>query len=216
MKQLTLYGYWRSSSSWRVRIGLAIKGLEYAVKPVHLLNEGGEQNSDEFIDRNPLQQVPVLEWEEAGTMQRMTQSVAILRMLDLIQPDPSLEPRLPMRAARMWEMTEIINSGIQPVQNLSMIQRVNKLGGDAREMSRKAIHKGFVAIERILETTAERFSMGSELSIADCCLVPQVYNARRFELDLEPFPNIVRVDRECAQLEPFVLSHPSNQPDAVE
>lgn len=216
MKQLTLYGYWRSSSSWRVRIGLAMKGLEYIYKPVHLLNDGGEQHTSEFIGRNPLEQVPVLEWNEEGSVQHITQSVAILRMLDLIQPEPALEPRLPMRAARMWEMTEIINSGIQPLQNLSMIQRVNKLGGDAREMSRQAIYKGFVAIERILATTAEHFSMGSEVSIADCCLVPQVYNARRFDLDLTPFPNIVRVEHECSQLEAFRVSHPSNQPDAVD
>lgn len=211
---LRLYGYWRSSCSWRVRIALNLKGLPYEYVPVHLTREGGEQHKEPFSKLSRLAQVPVLEWTEGGTKHHLTQSLAILRFLDDLVADPPLQPSSPLLRARAWEAAEMINSGIQPLQNLSNMQRLKAHGGDPRAMAKEVIAKGFVAVEEVLSLSKGRYSVGDHPSITDCCLIPQIYNARRFEVDLKPFPTIRRVEGSCGEHEAFRAAHPDLQPDA--
>lgn len=213
-EDLRLYGYWRSSCSWRVRIALNLKGIPYEYSPVHLTREGGEQHKGPFSSLSRLAQVPVLEWTEGGVKHHLTQSLAILRFLDDLVVEPPLQPTSPLLRARAWEAAEMINSGIQPLQNLSNMKRISALGGDPRAMAKDVITQGFVAVEEVLALSKGRYSVGDHPSIADCCLIPQIYNARRFEVDLEPFPTIRRVEGACGEHEAFRAAHPDLQPDA--
>lgn len=211
---LKLYSYWRSSCSWRVRIGLELKGLKFESVPIHLVRDGGAQNTDEYAAINALNQVPVLEWQSEGTPQRLSQSLAILRFLDTLRPDPPLEPISPLLCARAWEAAELINAGIQPLQNLRMLQYIDGLGGDRKAFGADVIQRGFVALERLLERTAGSFSVGHAPSVADACLVPQLYNARRFDVDLSAFPTLTRVESACVEHPAFRAARPEVQPDA--
>lgn len=213
-ENLRLYGYWRSSCSWRVRIALNLKGIPYEYIPVHLTRDGGEQHKEPFTNLSRLAQVPVLEWSEGGVTHHLTQSLAILRFLEDLAPDPSLQPSSPLLRARAWEAAEMINSGIQPLQNLSSMKRIGALGGDPKAMAKEVIARGFVAVEEVLSLSKGRYSVGDHPSVTDCCLIPQIYNARRFDVDLEPFPTIRRVDAACGEHEAFRAAHPDLQPDA--
>ncbi len=206
---MRLYGYWRSSSTWRVRIALHLKGLPVSHVPVHLRD--GEQRGEAHRARNPLAQVPVLELHD-GT--RLTQSVAILEFLEERHPDPPLLPSEPRSRARVREAVEIVNSGIQPVQNFAVLQAVTALGGDKMAWAHDAIHRGFVALEALAARTAGAHLVGDAVSLADVVLVPQVYNARRFGVDLDAFPTLVRCDAALADHPAFSETHPSRMPDA--
>ncbi|MEM7604454.1 MAG: maleylacetoacetate isomerase [Myxococcota bacterium] len=212
MEALTLYGYWRSSSSWRVRIGLELKGLAYETVPVHLVKN--EQRDEAFIARSPLGQVPVLAWNEGGVTHQLTQSMAILQFLDAVVPEPPLLPQSPLLRARALEASEIINAGIQPLQNLRMLMQIERWGGDRKAFGAEVIARGFNAVEQVIVKSRGEFAVGERPTIADCCLIPQIYNARRFGVDLEPFPTIRRVDAACSQVDAFRRSHPDLQPDA--
>ncbi len=209
-----LYAYWRSSSTYRVRIVLEHKQVSYQVKPVHLLNNGGEQNQPEFRALNPMGQIPLLEIEEAGQIVHLAQSVAICEYLEERFPEPSLLPQDSLQRARMRQIVEVINSGIQPVQNLRVLQAIDALGGSKLEWGKEAIERGFVALEALLKQTAGTYCVGDSLSLADAFLVPQIYNARRFKVDLEPFKEISRVEAECLKVSAFQKAHPDQQPDA--
>ncbi len=203
-----LHSYWRSSCSWRVRIGLALKDLEYEYVPVNLLD--AEQRGDAFAAQSAMKQVPLL---EVGPEFAMTQSLAILRYLEHVVPEPALFPQ-GRDGARALEIAEIINSGIQPLQNLSVLQYIESLGGDRAAWGKDVITRGFVAVERALEKSSGAYCIGDRVSVADLCLVPQVYNARRFDVDLSAFPNISAIDARCAKLDAFASAHPDQQPDA--
>lgn len=199
-----LYSYFRSSCSWRVRIVLAHKGIEYDTKPIHLLNQ--EQVSDEYKQLNPMGQVPALVVND----RTLTQSLSIMEYLEEAYPQKPLLPKDLLLRAKVREICEIIGSGIQPLQNLSVLQKV---GEGKMEWGHFYINKGFVALEQVLAKSAGKYSVGDEISFADCCLVPQVFNANRFKVDMAAFPTISRVHDALSSLETFKAAHPTNQPD---
>jgi maleylpyruvate isomerase len=211
--RLRLYGYWRSSSTWRVRIGLGLKGLAWEHAIVNLLAD--EQWSEAHRARSPLAQVPVLEIEEDGRTLRLVQSMAILEWLDERFPDPPLLPPDLDGRARVRALAEHVNSGIQPLQNsLTLRMLKEKLPGYDREWARFHIANGLAALERAAgDGGAGRFCHGDSPGLADCYLVPQLGNARRFEVDLAPYPLLRRIDGACASLAPFQAAHPERQPD---
>jgi maleylpyruvate isomerase len=214
--KVTLYGYWRSSSAWRVRIALGFKDIPYKSVAVHLLEDGGRQHTPDYRDKNPMAQVPMVEVDDAGRTIRLAQSMAIIEYLDDAVPEPRLVPTDPYFAAKARQMAEMVNSGIQPIQNLRVLQAIEALGGDKKEWGRKWIAEGLDALEAEAEPLANRYMVGDRVTVADLFLVPQMYNARRFGVDLAPYPTLARVERACNELPPFSDAHPDHQPDAPE
>jgi len=212
---MKLYGYWRSSSTWRVRIALEWKRIAYENCPVHLVKGGGEQHAAEFRDKNPLGQVPTLELEGAREPLRLTQSVAIIEYLEERFPEPPLLPAQAELRARAREIAEVINSGIQPLQNLSVLSQVKeRFSADPKAWAEYFIAQGLTALECRLLATAGKYCIGEAVSVADLFLIPQLYNARRFGVDLEPYPTLRRIERACEELDAFQRAHPTLQPDA--
>ncbi|XP_073443518.1 maleylacetoacetate isomerase isoform X1 [Dendrobates tinctorius] len=201
-----LFSYFRSSCSWRVRIALALKGIEYDLRPVNLIQDGGQQRTDEYKRVNPMQQVPALRIDGVT----LSQSLAIIEYLEETRPLPPLLPGDPLKRAQCRMISDHIASGIQPVQNLDVLQRV---GDRSLEWAQHYITRGFQALELLLRDTAGRYCVSDEVTMADLCLVPQVANADRFQVDMTPFPTISRINRALLQLEAFQISHPSRQPD---
>jgi len=205
-----LYSYFRSSCSWRVRIALAYKGIEYETKAVNLIKDGGQQNTTEYRAINPAAIVPSLEIDGHC----LTESLSIIEYLEETRPDPPLLPEKPEERAIIRSIALEITAGIQPLQNLKVLQYV----GDERktEWAKHWIIKGFEALEKMLQKNAGKYCFGDNVSIADCCLVPQVYNANRFQVDLSNFPTIQRINDSLIKLDAFKVSHPSQQPDCPE
>ncbi|MBO6936703.1 MAG: maleylacetoacetate isomerase [Deltaproteobacteria bacterium] len=216
MKDVRLYGYWRSSCSWRARLVLGLKGVEYESVPVHLVK--GEQQADGYSAKNPMQQVPTLEWtDDSGETRVMGQSLAMAVFLDRLIPEPPLVPTDPLAAARAWELAEIVNAGIQPLQNSATLKLVETLGGDRADHARGVIDKGLAAMERLAATLpGEGFLFDQAPSIVEVCLVPQLYNARRFGLDVAAYPRLLAAEEASASLPAFAAAHPDVQPDAPE
>lgn len=207
---MRLYSYWRSSCSYRVRIALAWKGIEHEIVPVHLAR--GEQNDETFRAKSPSRQVPLLVTDEGD---ELAQSIAILEYLEERFPSPPLLPSGAAPRARARQLAEIVNSGIQPLQNLFVTQELERQGVDASAWSVLHIRRGLEAYEAVARTTAGRFSIGDAPTLADACLVPQLYNARRYHIDVKAdFPLLARIDAECAALPAFAGAHPDRQPDA--
>ena len=209
---MRLYSYFRSSSAYRVRIAMNLKNLEYEIAPIHLLNE--EQLTPEHRELNPYGQVPCLEVE--GTV--INQSVAICMYLDSIQDDPMLFPTDPVELAKVMEICELINSGIQPLQNLRVLKFLKKefSADDAKKLF-WATHWntiGLQAVEKILEQTRGFYAFGDTVTAADCFIQPQIYSARRFHVDIESMPNLKALEEQYAEMDAFVQAHPDNQPDA--
>ncbi|CAL1575274.1 unnamed protein product [Knipowitschia caucasica] len=204
-----LHGYFRSSCSWRVRIAFALKGLEYEQVPVNLIKDGGQQHSQHYQELNPMQQVPAVEID--GMI--ISQSLAIIQYMDETRPGPRLLPADPKKRAHVRMISDVIASGIQPLQNLSVLQ---KIGAEKVQWAQHFINRGFEALEPILKETAGKYCVGDEISMADICLVPQVYNAERFKVDVELYPTIKRLNETLIEIEAFRTSHPSCQPDTPE
>ncbi len=211
---LRRYTYWRSSSAWRVRFGLALKGLGHELVPVNLGSQ--EQFGEAHLARNPTGQVPVLEVLEGGRTLRLEQSMAILEWLEERFPDPPLLPADLDGRARVRALAEHVNSGIQPLQNALVLRLLReKVPGWDKEWARSFIARGLDALERaVSDGGAGRFCHGDAPGLADCYLVPQLYNARRFGVDVEPYPTLRRIEEACAALAPFQAAHPDRQPDA--
>ncbi|XP_069591886.1 maleylacetoacetate isomerase isoform X2 [Ranitomeya imitator] len=201
-----LFSYFRSSCSWRVRIALALKGIEYDLRPVNLIQDGGQQRTDEYKHVNPMQQVPALRIDGVT----LSQSLAIIEYLEETRPLPPLLPGDPLKRGQCRMLSDHIASGIQPVQNLDVLQRV---GDKKLEWAQHYITRGFQALELLLQDTAGHYCVGDEVTMADLCLVPQVANADRFHVDMTPYPTISRINQALLQLEAFQISHPSRQPD---
>ncbi|XP_047467050.1 maleylacetoacetate isomerase isoform X1 [Mugil cephalus] len=201
-----LHGYFRSSCSWRVRIAFALKGIEYDQVPVNLIKDGGQQLAEEYKTLNPMRQVPAVEIDGIT----LSQSLAVIQYIDETRPGPRLLPADPKKRAQVRMISDLIASGIQPLQNLYVIQ---KIGAEKMQWSHHFIDRGFEALEPILKQTAGKYCVGDEISMADICLVPQVYNAERFKVDVGKFPTIKRLHQTLTEIEAFKVSHPSCQPD---
>lgn len=210
---LRLYSYWRSSSAWRVRIGLALKGLGYEYRAVNLAAQ--EQFGEAHLARNPSGQVPVLQVEEDGRVVLLTQSMAILEWLEERHPSPPLLPADPWGRARVRALAELVNSGIQPMQNAIVLRTLKqRWPGYEREWAASFITRGLDALEPLVAAGAGRFAHGDAPGLADCYVVPQLYNARRYGVDVAPYRTLLRVEEACAALAPFQAAHPDRQPDA--
>lgn len=216
--KLTLYSYWRSSAAYRVRIALNLKGLPHEIKPVHLVRDGGEQHGAEYQELNPQELVPVL----LDGHRVIRQSMAIIEFLDETWPEPPLLPATARDRARVRGLAQLIACEIHPLNNLRILQFFDHtwhVPQPEREgWVRHWIEDGFKALEALLRenpSTGE-FCEGDDPGLADCCLVPQVYNAQRFGVDLSPFPMIQRINAACLALPAFDAARPENQPDAPE
>jgi maleylacetoacetate isomerase len=210
-----LYSYFRSSSAYRVRIALNLKQIKYEVIPVHLLKEGGEQNNQSYKTINPMSQVPTLIHESFV----LTQSMAILTFLDEMKPERvPLFSSHPEKRAKIVEFCEVINSGIQPLQNLSLLQFMQEKASFSSEDKLKwgsdVIDKGFVQLENLLKKSKQGdFCFGNEVTAAECFLIPQIYNARRFQVDMENYKLLTEIENNCLKLKPFIEAMPENQID---
>jgi len=209
---LTLYSYFRSGSSWRVRIALNFKGLAYSVVPVHLVRDG--QNRAEFKAVNPQGMVPALMLAEDGQTHTLTQSLAIIEYLEEAHPSPPLLPRDRFRRARCRQLAEIVNSSIQPLQNLSVLKKVEALGGDRNAWAGDFITRGLTAYEQLAAEQPGTYAVGDHPTVADVFLIPQLFSARRFNVDLSPYPTCLAIEAACSKLEAFEAARPERQPDA--
>jgi maleylacetoacetate isomerase len=214
---IKLHGYWRSSASYRVRIALNLKQLDYEYVPVHLVNNGGEQKSEAYKRLNPSMLVPTLVDEDEDIT--LNQSLAIIEFLD--EKYPNIAPFLPQHRsdkARIRMIAQDIACDIQPSTNLRILNKLKSdFGADSEAVSKWShdiISAGFEALEKRLLTRASEYSYGYDVTLADICLVPQVYNAIRFNVDMKRFPIIYKVYNNCQALEAFANAAPENQPDA--
>jgi maleylacetoacetate isomerase len=213
---MKLHTYFRSSAAYRVRIALNLKGLAYESVPVHLLKDGGEQLQSAYRAINPSALVPSLQ-DDGATL---TQSLAIVEYLEEMHPLVPLMPRDALGRARVRALAMMVACDIHPLTNLRVLRHlVKELGVSEQGKTDWYVHwvrEGLAGLEAHLAGAPEtgRFCHGDTPGMADCTLVPQLFNARRFELDLAPYPTIVRIDAACAQLPAFAAAHPSQQADA--
>jgi maleylpyruvate isomerase len=213
---LTLYGYWRSSCSWRVRIALAHRGAPHTYRPVNLVRDGGEQLRDDYRAKNPMAQVPLLEFEQGGAVRRVSQSVAIIELLEELFPAPPLLPADPYLRAKARQLVEMVNSGTQPMQNTATLKYVqSELGGDEKAFARRFIASGLAAFQAAAVELCGQFCVGDQVTVADVFLVPQLYNARRHGVDLAPLSTLTRIEAACMALPAFQAAHADRQADAV-
>jgi maleylpyruvate isomerase len=209
---MILYDYWRSSSAWRVRIALHFKSIPFERRVVNLIKDGGEQHAAAFEAMNPSRQVPVLVTDDGGAI---AQSMAIIGYLEERFPTPPLLPADAWLRARARQLAEMVNAGIQPLQNVSVLDHAQANGLDRNEWARHFIARGLVALEAAAHETAGAFLVGDAVTLADAYLIPQLYNARRFNVDLAPIPTLLRIESACAALPAFAAAHPDAQSDAV-
>ncbi|HEY0488235.1 MAG TPA: maleylacetoacetate isomerase [Telluria sp.] len=214
---MKLFTYFRSSAAYRVRIALNLKGLPYEAVPVHLLRSGGEQLQPAYRAVNPAALIPALE-DDGGAV--LTQSLAIIEYLDETHRDVPLMPADPLGRARVRALALTVACDIHPLGNLRVLKYLVhelKTSDDAKlAWSRHWIREGFTALEAALagSPSTGRFCHGDTPTLADCCLVPQVFNALRFDVDMAQFPTIARIHAACSELDAFAAAHPSKQPDA--
>jgi len=213
---MELFTYFRSSAAYRVRIALNLKGLRADQHCVHLLKDGGEQHKPEYKAVNPQGFVPSLV-DEGHTL---TQSLAIIEYLEETHPEPRLLPQDPADRARVRTLALIVACDIHPLNNQRIMKYLEQEFG-ADEAARKRwiqrwITEGFAALETLLagNPATGKCCHGDTPTLADVCLVPQVFNARRFETDLAPFPTLRRINDHCLTLKPFIDAAPDKQPDA--
>ena len=213
--KFVLHSYWRSSASHRVRIGLGMKHLAFEYVGVNIV--AGAQKADAYRAKNPMGQVPTLEiTEDDGTQIALTQSLPILEYLDERWPDPPILPRDPYLRAKARGLAEIVNAGIQPMQNIMTIRRIKQLGGEDVAWVQPYIADGLAAFARVVEETAGQFCVGDTPTVADCCLVPQLASARRFRVELgQPLERLLAIEARCLALPAFADAMPDRQPDAV-
>jgi len=219
---LRLYTYWRSSAAFRVRIALALKGLEYESVPKHLLRDGGEQRKADYLAVNPQGLIPAL--ADDGFV--IPQSLAICEYLEEVHPEPRLLPGSARDRATVRGMAMAIACDTHPLNNLPVMGYLRReFGADDAAVSRWVAHwidRGFAALERWVSTMngapaeagQQRCCFGDAPTLADVCLVPQMYNARRFSVDVTPYPRLVAICAHLESLPAFIAARPDQQPDA--
>ncbi len=208
---MKLYGYWRSTTSYRVRIALNLKGLSYQTAAVDLV--AGDQFSDAYMSLNPIGGVPSLVLED-GTV--LTQSMSILDYLDAAYRAPRLLPVDPVDAAKVRAAAFVIACDIHPVNNLKVVSAIKGLGHSQAEVvdwMNSWIHRGLTAYQAMLPEDTD-FSFGDSPTLADICLIPQLYNARRWGADLTSMTRLLDIETRCLALPAFALAQPDRQPDA--
>lgn len=209
---MKLYSYWRSTTSYRVRAALNLKGVVYDTVSVDLVT--GDQAAPDYAVINPGKGVPTLVLDD-GTV--LTQSLAILDYLDAVYPQPRLIPEDPIARAKVMAVAHTVAMDIHPVNNLRLIgalkSRFRASPDQATDWMRHWIREGFAAVEALLPTS-DAFAFGDAPNIADICITAQVYNARRWGVDLAAFPNIARIEQLCLNSPAIADAHPDNQPDA--
>jgi maleylacetoacetate isomerase len=214
---LVLYGYWRSSAVYRVRIALNLKGLDYETRPVHLVRDGGQQHAADYCQLNPQQLVPCL----LDGDRVITQSLAIMEYLDEMNDGMALLPADPRARAQVRALAMSVACDIHPLGNLRVLNRLeSQFGADEAQRadwSRHWIALGFDALEAMLAQSAAtgRFCHGDTPGLADACLVPQFYNALRWKVPLDGYPTLRRIAEACNELDAFRRAAPEAQPDAA-
>jgi maleylacetoacetate isomerase len=211
---MKLYTYWRSSAAWRVRIALAMKGVAYEPVPISLIADGGQQHGDAYRAINPQQLVPALVLSDGTTL---TQSLAIIDWLETTYPVPALLPTDPVARAKVLAAAHIVAMDIHPINNLRVLKTLaDQFGADAdakTQWMQLWMKAGFDALSNILDDGP--FACGDQPSLADICLIPQLYNARRWGMDLDTWPKLALVEKSCLALPAFSLTAPESQPDAI-
>ena len=210
---MKLYSFFRSSAAYRVRIALNLKGLPYEMMPIHLSKDGGQQRRPDFVAINPQKRVPALVLSSGDVL---LQSLAIIEYLDDIHPEPPLLPPDALARAKVRAIAQMVACDIHPLNNLIALQYLkNTLKHDQPTIDAWYHHwviEGFKAIEAMIAPAP--YACGAHVTVADLCLVPQVFNARRFKVPLDAFPKIVAADAACLKLAAFDKARPENQPDA--
>lgn len=213
---IELYSYFRSSAAYRVRIALGLKGLDHNIVPIHLLHHGGEHLSAQYQAMNPEGLVPTL----VDDGQVLTQSLAIIEYLDEAYGPAQLLPSTPSARARVRALALHIACDIHPINNLRVLRYLAHEAGLSQEQRdawyQHWIVTGFQSLEQQLQRSSEAglFCHGDQPGLADCCLVPQVFNASRFKVDMAAFPTIARISEHCNTLPAFQAAHPARQIDA--
>ncbi len=217
---MKLYGYFRSSASYRVRIALNLKGLPYETVPVHLLKDGGQQFAPDYLKLNPDALVPALIDDAAGHAAVLTQSLAIIEYLEETHPTPPLLPQDPVDRAYLRSLALTIACEIHPLNNLRVLRylvRELKIGEDDKNAwYRHWCEHGLASVETMLarDRRTGTFCYGEAPTLADCFLIPQIANAQRMNCDLSRMPTIMRINDACLALDAFAAASPARQPDA--
>lgn len=210
---MKLYSYFRSSAAYRVRIALNLKGLPYEMEAIHLTRDGGHQHSPQFRALNPQERVPALRLSSGDVL---TQSLAIIEYLDEIHPAPALLPADALARAHVRAIAQIVACDIHPLNNLMVLQylkhQMKHEQADIDTWYHHWVMRGFTSIEAMIAPGP--YACGSQVTLADVCLIPQVFNARRLKVPLDAFPKIVAVETACLKLAAFDKARPENQPDA--
>lgn len=211
---MKLYGYWRSSASYRVRTALNLKGLSYEYEPVHLVKDGGQQHSEAYRKLNPARLVPTFLDGDV----KLNQSLAIIEYLEECYPETPLLPSAPADKARVRALAYDLACELQPVTNLRVLQYLTgELNCSDEQRSAwiaNWVEKSFTAFEQRLTESAGDYCYGNSVTLADICLIPQVYNAQRFNLDLSSYPTLMAVHERLQALDAVQQARPENQADA--
>ncbi|RFB78362.1 maleylacetoacetate isomerase [Methylovirgula sp. 4M-Z18] len=211
---MKLYSYWRSSAAYRVRIGLNLKQVTYETVPIHLLRDGGEQLKPAYRKINPNALVPALELDDGNIL---TQSLAILDYFEETHSEPPLLPRDPLKRARIRAAAQIIALDVHPINNLRILTYLKSQEGldqdHVKAWAKHWMHHGLTAYAAMIEPGV-RFSFGDAPTLADVCLIPQLYNARRWHLDLQDLPRLLEIEAACNDIPAFAAAAPERQPDA--
>ena len=210
---MKLYTYFRSSAAYRVRIALNLKGLPYEMVSVHLTKDGGQQHKPDFHAINPQERVPALVLSSGEVL---TQSLAIIAYLDEVEPEPPFLPADALDRAKVRAVAQVVACDIHPLNNLIALQYLKRTlkheQADIDAWYHHWVIEGFKAIEAMIKPAP--YACGAHVTLADICLIPQVFNARRLKVPLDTFPKIVAVEQACLKLPAFDKARPESQPDA--